>query len=272
MNDIREYRTYRDFLKACLEGERAGAKGNISVKTFAERLGLSASSLRMILAGKRNLTVCNILVIAKSLKMTIPQTELFEAFVLRDQSTNRSEQLYYAKKINRHSLIHPLHTKRVADTDILRDPKLPAILVHLMDDSTKYKKLQEADFPSAASELGISVDRLKTLLAWASQHKILDGAGKHSHLVFDRLIQSIGQSNYIKDAFSRAADVAGRNSKSEPKSLFSVKTFSIPYADLRQFGDEYKALAERYMGKQEKVDSIVATVLFAALPEPKLAP
>ena len=85
--------------------------------------------------------------------------------------------------------------------------------------------------------------------------------------MFDRLVKTIGRSNYLKQAFETAALLAGQDQKSELASLFFVKSFSIDYSDLYQFGTEYKSLAEKYMAKESSGDSPIATVLIGAIPE-----
>ncbi len=268
MKDIREFPNYRAFLASCYEAEKAIHKSFLSIKTFAERLGFSDSSLRMILAGKRNLTTANIFVIAKALKMSFSQTELFETIVLRDQASSAHEKEYYIKKIKNFSQKNKLKTIRVSQNIILSNPALPTLLVYLMDRNIDISKLSDDDIIILGKKVGMTAGVLKTTFKELETSGLLVGSSPKTHLVFDKLVSTIGQTQYIKQIFAETAAQIG----TEPaagRTLCSVKTFSIQARDIKAFCEDYKAIVERYMGKKDSAsakDSNIVRVLFSLTP------
>jgi len=89
---------FRDYLFCIFEAEKKAGRAT-SLKAFGKRLGLNESNLRMVLAGKRRLTISNIHRIAEGLKLSHSQRAVFEASVLKDQAQTKSERQFYARKL-----------------------------------------------------------------------------------------------------------------------------------------------------------------------------
>ncbi len=268
MKDIREFANYRSFLAACYESEMAAHKGFLSIKSFAEKIGFSDSSLRMILAGKRNLTISNIFVIAKALKLSFSQTELFETIVLRDQASSVHEREYYTRKLKQFNHKHKLKSIRISHTLVLSNPILPTLLVYLMDRKLEISKLTEDNIVEMAKKIGLTTTVLKATLSELEKSDMLKESSPQTHLIFDKLVSSIGQLNYIKQVFSETASQIGKDSAAG-RCLYSVKTFSIHSRDIKAFGEDYKALVEKHMEKKDSVhkqDPNIVRVLFSLSP------
>ncbi len=222
----------------------------------------------MILAGKRNLTTANIFVISRALKFSFSQTELFETIVLRDQASSVSEKEYYEKKLENFSRKNKLKTVRVSQNLILSNPALPTLLVYMMDRNVDITQLSDGEIAMMGKKVGMTPAVLKITLKELGSSGLLAGSSPQTHLVFDKLMSSLGQINYIKQIFTETAAEIGHESAAG-RTLYSVKTFSIRSRDIKPFGEDYKATVERYMSKKYSAkhkDANIVRVLFSLKP------
>ena len=91
---------YRVFLGELLN-ERCNKNPALSLRSFAFRLGLSASYLSRVLSRKRNLSPAMALQISRKLKLTEQETNYFVSLTEIEQSQNEQEKTELLKKLTR---------------------------------------------------------------------------------------------------------------------------------------------------------------------------
>lgn len=266
MKDLRSYASYRDFLTALYETERE-AVPSLSFTKFSERLGFPESSLRMILTGRRNLTVANIHGLARVLKFSARQTAIFESMVLRDQASSKGERQYYCRRLKEESNRHKLEERRVSKSRFVKEWFGPALLIYLRDRKLDVQTLTAPELAELAERLGVSVKNLSETVEWYRENGYLASqADRDVHFTVDKMIKGPHEAKqFIKRSLLEAANRL-ESDYASGRSLYSVKTFSIDSSQIGSFGADYKELLEKYMQEpREDSHQTVLQVNFAAL-------
>jgi uncharacterized protein (TIGR02147 family) len=107
-----EYTNYRSFLRDLYDFEKAAQK-KFSFRYFSKQAGFSSPNfLKLVIEGKRNLSVESIERFAKALKLTREEAPFFRALVLFNQAATAEERGLWAEEILKSKLyrkLHPLH-------------------------------------------------------------------------------------------------------------------------------------------------------------------
>jgi uncharacterized protein (TIGR02147 family) len=111
--------TYRDYLAGIVELERQNVHG-ASLRTFADRLGIGLSTIKMVLDGSRNLTIKNIHSIATRLNLVKLEHEFFESLVLRDQAEDDDVRAHYEKKIQQFRIESKNKRFRISNSTVMQ--------------------------------------------------------------------------------------------------------------------------------------------------------
>ncbi len=134
MRRIDHYESYRTYLKDFyLERKR---RQGFSYARFARLAGLrSPNYLKLIIDGKRGLTTAGIQQVADALELGPEERRLFEAVVLRDQSSTPIERRYYSKRVTELKTVKPPVHQLIRRADILARWYYPAITFALHERS-----------------------------------------------------------------------------------------------------------------------------------------
>src|SRR4051812_46283681 len=131
MKLIYSFENHREFLKAYYLGQKKTSAG-FSYAKFSEKAGLgSPNYLKLIIDGKKNLTIANIHQFARALNLRGDEQNYFEALVLKTQSSTRAETSFYHQRMKS---IRQGKPKRALDTHasaLLEKWYFPAILLWL---------------------------------------------------------------------------------------------------------------------------------------------
>jgi uncharacterized protein (TIGR02147 family) len=115
--NIFEYDNYRLFLRDLYESEKARRPG-FSFRFFSKQAGFSSPNfLKLVIDGKRNLSVDSIVRFAKALKLNKEESAFFRALVLFNQAATAEERGLWAEEILSFRLyrkLHPLHEAQYA--------------------------------------------------------------------------------------------------------------------------------------------------------------
>lgn len=259
--------TYREYLQDCYEAEKACGQ-SVSLKNFSAKLGLTESSLRMVLAGKRNLTVHNIHIIGKGLQLSHSQMEIFEALVLRDQAKSPEERQYYAKRLSEKISSLGLTDIRMTESAALKEWFGPALIVYLREHNITKQSFSPQLSATLAQKLGITKAQLEKAVNVLDQAGYLSqNAKKNEHLIFDKVSSANAHMAYVKNSLSHAIRRVDTDYKTR-KSLFSVKCISLSQHRLHEFGNDYKSLLENYMADNDSAEESrsAVQVTFSAIP------
>ncbi len=223
----------------------------------------------MILGGKRKLTVRNIHAFAHALKLSPPQTEVFEALVLRDQASSETERVYYGRRLKSKTAEYGLRDVRSPGSLALGAWFVPALLIYLRERGYDLPKLEASgELPLIAARIGLPPETLRRWVHRLDRDGQLCGdAQAGEHLVFDKATTALAQMEYVRKCLGAALRKV-ESDYPNGRSLFSVKTVSLSSEKLAEFTGRYKALVDHYMRADEQSlpkDRTVFQVVFSAL-------
>jgi transcriptional regulator with XRE-family HTH domain len=247
----------KDYLLAAFE---VAKKGNpvLTISTYAARLGLGASTLKMILSGKRKLTVHQALKVARALRLPEEESVILETLALRDSATTTWERAYFGRRLQRQKKELKVRTIRTSDKTLLGDPLALPLLVYLMERGAGVKGSEassgEIDYADLAKRFGAKADRLRDLVRHFDQSGVLSasGDGKH-HVSFDRISHKIQQKAYVKSMLGEALRRVDEEYDKEP-SAFACYTLATSEDALNRLREDLKSVMNRYMSESPSQD------------------
>src|SRR4051812_22386138 len=99
MKFIHQYSDHKTFLKEWFL-EKKLSLGGFSYGRFSELAGLgSPNYMKLVIEGKRNLTVANIHQVAAGMGLSFDETQFFEALTLFGQSKTGTEKTYFRRRL-----------------------------------------------------------------------------------------------------------------------------------------------------------------------------
>jgi uncharacterized protein (TIGR02147 family) len=262
MKNIAQYSSYRKFLLDSFQAEKKATIG-VTLATYGKAFGMAASTLKMILSGKRNLTVSNIHKIARAFKMSPMEHDFFEALVLLEQAESSEEKAFYKARSVGLRKEFKLAPMRTSDRRFISSWMAPALLVYLKD----IAGLNNIDEVKIAKKLNVPVEEVQKVLMALNEAGIISSNVSETHVIFDKLTNRTGERDYIK---SEALEVARRIEKdfSNPDTLFRAFTITVDRGDLPSLRAELIALLETYMAKPASPggDRLVEKIFVASYP------
>ena len=258
MISIFAFLSYRKFIAAYLEEQR-NYSPTINQAKLAKKLGVGASSLKMIQSGARNLTVHNIHTFAHGMGLNPSEHEYFEALVHYEQAENAAEKRFYQKRLKTTKEASSKST-RVNFQDLLKEWYMPAILVHLIDGNG----VLDAD--RISQKLGISKARVQETVDTLKKLGVFtENQGGKIHFVMDKFTPHFSKQIYLK----KLIPVLQKKIESEfhsPSSYFETHAISLSEAQFRGFLEDHKLLVERYLSQDTTASTTVYQLFTAAFP------
>ena len=224
----------------------------MTIEKYATDLEIGVSSLKMILSGKRKLTVKQALGAARALKLSPAETEHFELLALRQNSDDDWEHTYYTKKLQRQKRELKVQSINVSRRELLQDPFALRVLVYLMELKEARTAFLEQDNSAKflAREFSTSVEKIEALLSELGRLGIFTAADERNfHVVFDRMNHRQLQKNYLKKLLVEAAQRLDKDYES-PTAHFVAYTFRATDADLVNLRRDLKTLMEKYLSAE----------------------
>ncbi len=258
MISVFSFSSYRAFLIAYQEEQRAHSASMNQAK-IAKKLGIGASTLKMILSGKRNLTVHNVHSFAAAMGLGPKEHEYFEALVLHEQAVSSAEKRFYKRRLQstRETSAKPA---RLNLQDVLKEWYIPAVLIHIIDSSAPF------DQAKAAAKLGVPASRIAETVDTLRKLGIIEEhKGRKTHFVLDKFAPHFSKQIYLK----KLLPVIQQRVESEfhsPGSYFESHTLSISEAQFKDFLADYKALLEKYLGQDSEEATKVYQIFVSAFP------
>jgi uncharacterized protein (TIGR02147 family) len=251
LSDIRDFDSYREYLRAFIEAEKA-SQSKLTSKKIADRLGFSESHLRMILSGQRDLTVHNIHLLIRKMKLSYGHGEIFEALILRDQAEGIVERKYYQKRLQKLTSRN-LKYLRTSDETLLQEWYLPALLGYLQMAKAGKLRLSEKTLAEWLSQrFKAPIGNIQRAIEWIEQRpEFLDQTQRPVHLMIDRINSGFGAEKYVRSVFSQLLERLTKDFKTA-QSLYSVKTISLDQDEITQLATDYNSLMEEYMQKESE--------------------
>jgi uncharacterized protein (TIGR02147 family) len=253
MKTLFSYHSYRPYLRDTYENEKRVSKG-LTLTVFAQRLGLSASTFNMVLAGTRNLTVGNLHLIARELNLSSREHEYFESLVLMEQADDPQTRQYYSRKLKTISKTARTKGLRVSDKRLLSSWLTPALLIYLIDIEriNHPEKLATLDLEKLAKQFSLRPEQVRSLLSAIEDSGLLSvDAEEKVHIVFDKVNHHLPQKQYVQSVLAELARRIETEFESK-QTLFRGYVFSVDREQLPGLKKELQDLFEKYMAKVSK--------------------
>jgi len=258
MISVFSYTSYRKFLGDYQKEQRVFSPIFNHAK-LAKKLGVGASTLKMIQSGARNLTVHHIHTFALGMGLGPKEHDYFEALVLFEQSESAAEKRYYKKRL-RDTQERSARSTRVNLQDVLREWYIPAILIHLIDSKN------QLDETKVGIKLGITAARVRETVETLKKLGIVEvHKGRKIHFLLDKFSPHFSKQIYLK----KLVPILQQRIESEfhsPQSYFESHTLSLSEAQFRGFLDDYKSLLERYLAQDAEGETAVYQLFTSAFP------
>ena len=170
LKSIFQYKNYRNFLHDYYSYQKE-IVGNFSYQQFAKLACLkSPNYLKLIIDGKRNLTVSNIHQLSHAMKLELSEREFFETLVLFTQSQTKLESIYYGSRLNQLKLQNPNSQIKLKSThsNLFLDWRIPAMIC-LIDGLSAEETLKEAK-----EKLGLSKEEIQNHVSLLKSEGLMD--------------------------------------------------------------------------------------------------
>jgi uncharacterized protein (TIGR02147 family) len=249
MKSIFSYACYRDFLRDEFQREKRSSRGT-TIAAYSRRFKISPAALNMILTGARQLTVEKLHEFARALRLSAAEYEYFEALVLKERcSGDVRAKAYYTKRLAQIARRSGPRSVRLAQSFLLQEWLLPALLIHLLDVELKRRPLEAVDPAAVAKKFGVAPEQAKRLIDFCKKSGLLaSGAEGPMHLVFERLATQVPQKVYLRSVLGEALRQVDADF-TNPDSIHRAMVFSMPKALLHELRLELSAVFERYMAR-----------------------
>lgn len=249
MKSIRTFSSYRDFLRATYDVTKKNIP-NLSLQKYAKGLGLSSSTIKMILVGKRNLGISGIPEIARHLKLSSVETEYFEAMVLKERSKNTQSASYYARRLRQVKTKIKLSSVCLSKRELLSDPLILPVLVFLTDFEKKRLESPDVRAKKIAKYFNVDERRIERILSLLKESGALNDENykEEIHYSFSKLTNILSQKDYLKHWLVESARRL-ETDYTDDRTFFNASTISLSPEKLAQMKSEMKALLEKYMSE-----------------------
>jgi uncharacterized protein (TIGR02147 family) len=246
--EIQRFTSFRVFLRATFQSLKKSNPGITFVK-FAKVLGLSESSLHMILNGERNLTIHMIHKVASGMELSDPDTRLFEAMVLREQAESSEERVFYSRRLKELKLLSKdLRSVRLASQSVISAWYVPALIVYMIDVlDVKNSGLKEESLTKVADALGLPLEEIQKLLKRLHEDGIFTyDSQDRVHFQFDRIASNLPEVQYLRTCFQQAFKRLELQ-YGKPGSVFLAHSLSLTEDSFKELAAEYSAMMEKFM-------------------------
>jgi uncharacterized protein (TIGR02147 family) len=266
MKSIYQYPSFRAYLKASFENSKRGNPA-LSMEKYANHLGISCSSFKMIMSGKRNATTHLALKTARVLKLSPDEISYLEGLVLKDSAKGDWERTYYVRLLAQRKKAVKVQTINSSQKSFLGDVLVLPLLVYLMELRSHVSSFDKIDLISIAEKFGMTLGRIQELIELFKKEQILNvNEDGNFHVVFDRLSFRMAQKEYLKKLLNESVARIEKDYDT-PTSFFVGYTFTVSDEGLMALQLDIKAMMEKYMAmplSQEKIK--IAQACFQVFP------
>jgi uncharacterized protein (TIGR02147 family) len=128
MNSLFSFDNYRRYLRSYYEYFKK--EEGLTFQAFSKRAGIpSANFLKLVIDGKRNLSLESLHQFARALRLNRSEQEYFECLVWHDQAGDRAIKTYYDSRLKALRANRPQSLARISKHELLEQWFYPAILL-----------------------------------------------------------------------------------------------------------------------------------------------
>lgn len=247
MPTVFAFSDFRTFLREHYEAMKK-VDTSYSYRRFARQAGLgSPNYMKLIIDGKRNLTIANIHQFAHALKLSFDETQYFEAMVLASQAKSTRERSFYRARVASLKQAQPRPAKTLKLEGLLAQPSYLAILVCLDGASVK----------TGASDIAKRIDaregdvvKVIALLQETGLLSDVDGRFRLSDqylLMHDRAMTSGTQKAFLRAQLELSKQALDKRYSKDAK--FYSNTFTISADTLEAYQSQIAGFIDDLMDK-----------------------
>lgn len=258
MKSIFSYQSCQDFLRDAYKDAKV-SQASFTIERYASAIGLGGSTLKMILSGKRRLTVSHVHRIAKALKLSRAELGYLEALSLKEGARQGFEKKAHSKKMSRVKKWNKVETVRISERGLLSEPFILPLLIYLQDIRRSFDgELTKSELLVLEENFGISRDRILASFnrIKKSVARPLTASKLESHFVIDQVAHQLDQETYVRKWLMEASERVGRNYRSS-KDLFNFSTISIAEEDLSSIRADMKEVLNKYLERSSKKNMVI---------------
>jgi len=264
----------REYLLAAFQTAKRG-KPTLTLEAYATQLGMGVSAFKMILTGKRNLTVHQALKVSRALKLSMEDTAILETLALRDSASDAWERTYFTRRLRQCKESLKVRSIQTSERTLLHDPLALPLLVYLLEErrggsrkkggsqqvSPKegLEESEELDYEKLGRSFKVKAERIRALVEDLKGSKILpdstgdnnasiDSSSGRYHVFFDRLNHKNLQKKYMKTLLSEASRRVDTEYDTGASSFVGY-TFATSEAALDGLREELKTLMDKYLAE-----------------------
>lgn len=242
MKSIYDYGDHKNFLKDWF-AERKSSVSGFSYEKFSAMAGLgSPNYMKLVIEGRRNLTVANIHLVAEALDLNFDETQFFEVLTLLSQSKGEAELAYYKKRAKELRQLKPKKGFSLKSTDLIAAWYFPAIVVCL--DGCEVKQAAQM----IVKKTKLNLPQVHQVIELMRKSRLLSEAeGKYkvefSHFVAqDKKATSEQNKKFLADQLKISQAVFDKNYTKGPK--FFAHTFTVGKNSFSTYAEKIHAFIE----------------------------
>lgn len=251
--NLHKFSDCRTWLKSLYDSHKTQNQ-SLTLAKFAMGLGLNASTLKMVLTGKRSLSLSQIPALAKKLSLTGDEVEILESMIMQEKAKNSSAKSHFSKKMKLAQKKLKISTRVLSQKSLLADPLTLPVLVYLTDILFRDSMLSSSSStdPSVVSSVSamfkISNLRAKSILENINKQDALQREENEEsiHYSYSRVHNTLQQKEYIKE-WVRISEKSVDPLYERPETVFNSSTLSMTQEQLASFKTDLKELLEKYM-------------------------
>ncbi len=261
----------RDYLKSVFIKTKQNHP--ISMEKFALKINLGPSTFKMILAGKRNLTLSQLHLIGKALKLSTVEINYLESLILKEKAKNSIEKRFYSCRAKKVKSNHILESRIITKKDLLQDPFSIPILVYLTDflnPNNLNDDITPFDVQKMAQRFRLKTERVEKIINLIKNSNIYskkEPLNRETHYAFNKITHLLNQKHYIKSWLDEAKNKVDMD-YNNPLTIFKVSTLSIKKENIANIQKDLSELFEKYMsdGFDKNNDAQLTQVCIQVLP------
>lgn len=242
MKTIYQYTDHKIFLRDWFVEKKKSPSG-FSYEKFSQLVGLSSPNyMKMVIEGKRNLTISNIHQVATGLRLSFDETQYLEALTLLNQSKVPQERSYFKHRLRALKDSKPTQSFHLNHFNLIAQWYFPAVVVVLdgcsVDQAPSIIK-QKTGLTDRQIQDVISILKEKSMLCE------IDGFYKleFSHFVVqDKKALSDANKKYLLDQLMLSRDLLENKYSKGPK--FYAHTFTISRDSFNTFSEKVNSFIE----------------------------
>ena len=155
---VYQYKDYRKFLTDYYESCKHQS-GHFTYKYFSTQAKIkSPNFLKLIMNGKRNLTIETIHCFAKGLKLSQQETTYFETLVLYNQAGSEKTQKYYYRRLQGLKKQNPTKKIKHYSNDLIAQWYYPALILYL------HEKNINLDLLPLSQLINVNIGQIKNII------------------------------------------------------------------------------------------------------------